>query len=191
MLKLSMTMMVLVTMLVACSNDPEALPPDDQDQDQDQDLPAGTAALKRDASVDAPLLTDAYAGANSIACPKATTSAWTCHNPPDHCCINGYGTPVVGQCTPSLCTVHQLDCDGPEDCPSGQECWSYRYHDPEPLETAHWHLMCSTTAPGGELDWMVCHSNTDCTVPGTTCKPVHEASVGAYDLPAVYNVCHL
>jgi hypothetical protein len=190
MMKRTMAWMIVVTMFVACSND-QALSSDDQDQGQDQGLPEGTAALKRDAAVDAPLSMDAYAGANSIACPKASNAAWTCHLPPDHCCVGGYGTPVVGQCTSALCTAHQLDCDGPEDCTSGQKCWSYRYHDPAPLETAHWHLMCSATAPGGELDWVVCHLNADCaSVPGTTCKPVQSPSVGAYDLPIPYNVCH-
>lgn len=153
---------------------------------------AEQAVIKKDAGVPA---IDAYAGGNAVACPKNSNLAWTCHNPPDHCCFNAYSNPILGQCTTAACTVHQSACDGPEDCGAGEKCWTYHWQDdPNTTELAiwHWDLKCSATPPGGNLDAVVCHTNADCAgITGTTCKPVHDPSVAWYDLPTPYSVCHI
>src|SRR5262245_26496610 len=95
---------------------------------------------------------DASANAGEIACG---TTATTCTIPGQVCCDNDQGP---DQCIPTMdaCNGRRLACDGPEDCPSPQECCLFAERS-----QCMTNGICGTT---GVISEVMCHVDSDCDV---------------------------
>ena len=117
------------------------------------------------------------ADAGVVACYSEGTPAATC-TLPVHCCFTNYSAQHNGYCTTDACGWGTIDCDGPEDCASGQQCCATK-------DAGGWRLACSTSSCGAPpLGEQLCHDASTCS--GRAC--VNAFSVN-YDLPRALYVC--
>src|SRR5262245_25224730 len=101
--------------VAACAPDTDGL-----DTELRRRKDAGTSPT----SPDAPATSEG--GSVSCYTEGAPTNACTL---PVHCCFSNYSALHNGWCTTDACTWGTIECDGPEDCASGQQCCSHRFVD--------------------------------------------------------------
>jgi hypothetical protein len=104
---------------------------------------------------------------------------------PTHCCFFNYSSQHNGSCETSSCSWGTIDCDGPEDCASGQHCCSTQLRDSND-EPIGYRLACQSNACGSQpLHEELCHSSATCSNGGSC--------VTAYgnnnDLPRSLYIC--
>lgn len=153
-----------------------------------------TAARWRrpDASVriDASSTSDASSGTSAgvVTCYSSAAPGATCLLSTSHCCFTEYDASQNGSCyaLSTSCAVGEIDCDGPEDCTSGQHCFAHHWWDT--ADMPHWLLACAATATDPTLDRILCHPNDGTCPSGTTCTQTDMA--GVYDLPQTIYICH-
>ena len=128
-------------------------------------------------------------GGNTVTCYLSAAPNNTCTLSTSHCCFSEYDASHNGQCEPlaTTCGVGQIDCDGPEDCASGQSCFAHHWYDVGDMP--HWLLACAATATDPTQDRILCHPGGANTCPsGKTC--VQAAVGGIYDLPKTIYLCN-
>jgi hypothetical protein len=168
--------------LAACASDTAG---DDQEADR----------RKRDAgvvqTVDAATSTaDASSGGGTssggtISCYTEGAPSNTC-TLPVHCCFANYSAQHNGYCTTNSCAWGTIDCDGPEDCASGQHCCSseLRTSDGEPLG---YRVACQSSACGSPpVHEELCHPGGAACSNGGTCVSAYDYN---YDLPRTLYIC--
>jgi hypothetical protein len=80
----------------------------------------------------------------------------------DHCCFNNYSAAHDGYCATDECPFGRIECDGPEDCPSGNVCCAERISDPSGIALAYV-VACRAGSACPSSTWQLCHSSA----PGT------------------------
>lgn len=84
---------------------------------------------------------------------------------PTQCCFGNYTAEHDGACSTSACGWGTIDCDGPEDCGTGQHCCAHVIIDPD-WGILGYKLACQTTACGAApANQEMCHPTT--TASGT------------------------
>lgn len=108
---------------------------------------------------------------------------------PTHCCFSNYSSAHNGECSSSSCTWGTIECDGPEDCASGQYCCAHATMDPEYGLTGY-KLSCQATACGAApVNQELCHPTSSLSGTcsgGRTCVP---ALGNDNDLPRSLSIC--
>lgn len=114
----------------------------------------------------------------TISCYTEGAPSTTC-TLPVHCCFSNYSAQHNGYCTTDDCAGSTIECDGPEDCASGQHCCG------RALEFGGWKLACQSSAcdapPAGDE---LCHDSSTCT--SGSCVSAYDAN---YSLPRTLSVC--
>jgi len=156
---------------------------------------ADAGAPGHDAAIDASQLpADAGGGSGgggsgTISCYTAGTPTATC-SLPVHCCFTNYSSQHDGTCTNSSCSWGTIDCDGPEDCPSGQRCCAHVIVDPE-FGILGYKLGCQAAACGAApANQELCHPTASAA---GTCATAAASCVTAFgndsDLPPSLHIC--
>jgi hypothetical protein len=128
------------------------------------------------------------AGAGVVACYSEYAPSATCALP-THCCFTNYSAARAGSCETAACTWGTIDCDGPEDCATGQRCCAHVIIDPDNGITGY-KLACQTDACGAApANVELCHGGA--TAAGTcdgdrACVSVANQD---YDLPRTLSTC--
>jgi hypothetical protein len=126
--------------------------------------------------------------AGSVSCYSEVAPDTSC-TLPTHCCFNDYSAQHSGSCETSSCTWGTIDCDGPEDCATGQHCCAHAIIDPDNGIIGHT-LACQATACGAPpVDQELCHPTSSAAgtcASGTACV---SAADHDYDLPRTLYIC--
>jgi hypothetical protein len=113
----------------------------------------------------------------SVTCYTEGAPGTTC-TLPTHCCFSNYSSQLNGQCSDSTCSWGTIDCDGPEDCGSGQFCCATK------LDWG-WKLACQSARcgepPAAEE---LCHPGGACS--DGSCVSTYGVN---YSLPRTLYVC--
>lgn len=154
--------------------------------------PRHDAAVQK---VDAPIATpDAGSGSGSgtESLPGGTVSCYRESSPgavctlPAHCCFTNYGATHNGYCDTGTCAWGTIDCDGPEDCASGERCCARAILDSEG-STVGYHMSCSSSACGAPpFGDELCHPNGQACANGGTCVTAYGHQT---DLPRSLYLC--
>jgi hypothetical protein len=109
---------------------------------------------------------------------------------PTHCCFTNYSAQHSGSCETASCSWGTIDCDGPEDCASGQHCCAHAIIDPDYGITGY-KLACQSTACGAApVNQELCHpmsSLAGTCASGSACVSAADYD---YDLPRTLYICH-
>jgi hypothetical protein len=200
--------LIIALALAACSSQDGAQAPADADDESyrgslphhDAQMPPRDAHRAPDARVgDAAVGRDAgggtigdggggLGGTGSVSCYSSFAPSATC-GLPTHCCFTNYSAEHAGSCDTAACTWGTIDCDGPEDCGTGQRCCAHVIIDPDNGITGY-KLACQTDACGAApANVELCH--TGATAAGT-CEG-DRACVSAadhdFDLPRTLSIC--
>ncbi len=105
---------------------------------------------------------------------------------PTHCCFFNYSSQHNGSCQSSSCSWGTIDCDGPEDCASGQRCCSTQLRDSN-NGIVGYRMACQSNACGSQpLHEELCHPNSASCGSGGSCV----TAVGRNnDLPRTLYIC--
>lgn len=110
---------------------------------------------------------------------------------PTRCCFNNYSAQHNGACSTDACTWGTIECDGPEDCASGQHCCA---HAIVTLDSgvSGYQLACQASACGiAPANQELCHP-TAASAAGT-CSSPDSRCVTAFgndsDLPPSLHIC--
>ena len=128
--------------------------------------------------------------------PGGTVACYTTANPgatctlPAHCCFTNYDSSHDGACSSAACTWGTIECDGPEDCASGQHCCATVIADQD-TGIMGYTLACQSTACGAAPTHQeLCHPTSS---PGGTCSGSGRSCVPALghdnDLPRALSIC--
>jgi hypothetical protein len=126
--------------------------------------------------------------AGIISCYTEGNPGATCALP-TQCCFGNYTAQHDGECSASACVWGTIDCDGPEDCGSGQHCCAHVIIDPD-WGILGYKLACQSTACGAApANQEMCQPTT--TAAGTcgsgrTCVTT---SGNDSDLPPSLHIC--
>jgi len=192
----------LVIALVSCA--PQGEPSDDpsssiDDNDRGHHRPPPKDAREPDAPP-ADSGTTGGGGGGSTGGGDATTAGivscylggfpnTTCARP-QHCCFSNFTSQHDGECSSTTCAWGTIDCDGPEDCATGQHCCAHVQQDPVWGITGY-KIACQATACGAApAAEELCHPST--TSASGTCSPGKSClSAGNvdYDLPRSLSIC--
>ncbi len=138
---------------------------------------AGVVVIAADAA------TAPGSGTGTVSCYYQANPSATCAAP-THCCFSNYSAQHNGECSTASCSWGTIDCDGPEDCASGQHCCSHQTSDPEWGITGY-KLSCQSAACGpAPTSYELCHTQT-CSN-GGSCVSAYGV---ANDLPRSLSVC--
>lgn len=139
--------------------------------------------------VDAPPA-DSSGGGGDPSLP-GIVSCYTSGNPtatctlPTQCCFSNYTAQHDGECSTSACVWGTIDCDGPEDCASGQHCCASVIIDPD-WGILGYKLACQSTACGAApANQEMCHQTSTCGTGRTCVSTVGNDS----DLPPSLHIC--
>lgn len=108
---------------------------------------------------------------------------------PTHCCFSNYSAQHNGECTRSSCTWGTIECDGPEDCATGQHCCAHVLSDPvEGL--IGYRLACQTAACGAApANQELCHPTASLAGTCSTGTRCVTAAGNDSDLPSTLHIC--
>ncbi len=151
-------MLALTLMLaIACGSSDEHLADatSSSDATADDDAPAADASGGDATPIDAGR--DGAIGTTGVLCARADQA---CTEPTPICCDV---SPGLDTCIASggACSGERLACDGPEDCPFGDECCLFQGQGSRCIPSG----VCGTT---GAISNEMCHVQDDCA-PGLTC----------------------
>ena len=197
---------IMALSLVACSSaysDGTEAPGDASDTPRRGSSPHRDASMP---SLDASNAPDAYTGdaaatadgrgepsgdepgSGVVSCYSAFAPTAMCALP-THCCFTNYGADHAGNCETAACSWGTIDCDGPEDCASGQRCCAHAIIDADNGITGY-KLGCQTDACGAApANVELCHGGSQAA---TTCaggKACVSAASYYYDLPGTLSIC--
>jgi hypothetical protein len=152
-----------------------ALPPIDA-----SGMPVSDASIVRDAS---------EPDGGTVACYTTGNPGASC-TLPVHCCFTNYDSSHDGACSSAACTWGTIDCDGPEDCASGQHCCATVIADQD-TGIMGYTLACQSAACGAAPTHQeLCHPTSS---PGGTCSGSGRSCVPALghdnDLPRSLSIC--
>lgn len=123
-----------------------------------------------------------------VSCYLESSPGATCAQP-SHCCFSNYSSQHDGECSTDTCAFGTIDCDGPEDCASGQHCCSHAIIDPDNGLTGY-KLACQASACGAApINQELCHPTSSAAgacSSGKTCVP---ALGNDNDLPRTLSIC--
>jgi hypothetical protein len=146
-----------------------------------------------------------------FSCYEPSACLQTC-SAPQYCCFNNsqfYGIPgEEGSCSSTPCVqsgsaIGSENCDGPEDCPSGQLCCAVEVWDS--FQGIVSNTIACQTGPCGATAYEMCHPNgAPCSNPAQSCiianAPASSSngcpagqgapSVGDNDMPFNLHVCN-
>jgi hypothetical protein len=164
--------------LAACATDTSS----DDAADRRKQRDAGTQQIVDAGGAQTPDASSTSSG-GSVSCYTEGAPSNTC-SLPVHCCFSNYSAQHNGYCTSDSCAWGTLDCDGPEDCASGQHCCSQQLYDADGI--AGYRVACQASACGAPPTAdELCHSSATCANGGTC--------VTAYgnnnDLPRSLYIC--
>jgi len=124
-----------------------------------------------------------------VSCFSDFNPTATCAVPTTHCCFTNYNAQHAGSCETASCGWGTIDCDGPEDCASGQHCCAHVVIDPQDGITGY-RLSCQASACGAApAHRELCHpgaSGSGTCGRGSSCV---SAAENAFDLPRTLSVC--
>jgi hypothetical protein len=123
-------------------------------------------------------------GAGVVTCYREGDPGATCSGS-EHCCFSNYSAAHNGYCTTSTCAFGTINCDGPEDCASGETCCAHAITDPND-GTIGYTISCQTGACGAApLNEELCHTASTCSTGGAC-----ESALGNQnDLPRTLSIC--
>jgi hypothetical protein len=108
---------------------------------------------------------------------------------PSHCCFGNYSAQHDGECSTGSCSWGTIDCDGPEDCATGQHCCAHAIIDQDYGLTGY-KLACQAAACGvAPVHQELCHPASSAAATcsnGGTCVP---ALGNDSDLPRTLYIC--
>ena len=128
-------------------------------------------------------------GGGIVSCYTEGNPGATC-TLPTHCCFSNYSSAHDGSCMTSSCTWGTMECDGPEDCASGQHCCAHALADPD-IGVIGYKLACQASACGpAPANQEMCHPTTSSA---GTCSSAGSQCVTAFgndnDLPPNLHIC--
>jgi len=134
-------------------------------------------------SVDAASSTGGAAG--DVTCYTDGNPGQSCALPV-HCCFSNYSSQHDGYCTSSTCAYGTIDCDGPEDCATGQHCCSHaRFSSDGSL--SGYSMACQASACGAApANYELCHRGGAACSNGGTCVTAY---LNDNDLPRTLDIC--
>jgi hypothetical protein len=122
--------------------------------------------------------------ARSVACYSQGAPSTMCTGA-DHCCFNNYSAAHDGYCATDACPFGRIECDGPEDCASGNVCCAERISDPSGIALAYV-VACRAGSACPSGTWQLCHDSAPATCGGRSCQPTGPINS---ELPRVIEVC--
>lgn len=146
----------------------------------------GTTIERRHPRTDAAVVqADAPSATGTVTCYTEGDPAQSC-GLPVHCCFSSYSSQHDGYCTTSTCAYGTIDCDGPEDCASGEHCCSHALFSTDGSLSGY-AIGCQASACGAApRNYELCHSGGSACSNGGSC-------VTAYgndnDLPRTLAIC--
>ena len=146
-------------------------------------------------ALDAGISPDAPGGGDpapqgSVSCYSDFSPAATC-TLPSHCCFTNYNAQHAGSCESQTqsCGWGTIDCDGPEDCATGQSCCAHVIIDPVEGITGY-RLACQASACGAApAHRELCHPGRSAAGTCSSGNRCASASEHAFDLPRTLFVC--
>ena len=152
----------------------------------DIDEMASEARRRKDAAVetaDATASPTSTSQAGTVSCYTEGSPTNTC-TLPVHCCFTNYSAQHNGYCSTSACSWGTIDCDGPEDCATGERCCSHAITSAD--GTVGYRLACQATACGPQpQNEELCHPDGPPCGSGT-CVTAYGNN---YDLPRTLYIC--
>jgi hypothetical protein len=178
---------------VAARRDAGRPPPHDAGRPGSDAATRSDAATGRDAGHpgnDAATGNDAAIGGGpggNVSCYASFSPGATCALP-THCCFTNYSWEHNGECSTSTCTWGTIDCDGPEDCGTGQHCCAHAIVDPDEGMLGY-RLACQASACGAApANQEMCHptSSGAGSCSSGTCVAARDYD---FDLPGSLHIC--
>ena len=124
-------------------------------------------------------------GVGAVTCYAQANPTTTCAQP-EHCCFSNYSAQHDGACTTASCAYGTIDCDGPEDCATGERCCSHALVDPNEGLVGY-AVACQASACGAApLDYELCHPDGPACPNGSHCVT---AFGNDNDLPRTLYLC--
>jgi hypothetical protein len=128
-------------------------------------------------------------GSGTVSCGTAGNPGASC-TLPVHCCFTNYSSQHDGSCMTSACSWGTVNCDGPEDCATGQHCCAHVLVDPE-IGILGYKLACQSAACGpAPANQELCHPSASAA---GTCSTASASCVAAFgndsDLPPSLHIC--
>jgi hypothetical protein len=127
-------------------------------------------------------------GGGTISCFTEGNPGATCALP-THCCFTNYSAQHDGECSNAACAWGTIECDGPEDCATGQHCCAHLLSDPVNGNTGY-RMSCQSSACGAApVNQELCHPTSS---PAGTCSTGHScvsALDNDNDLPRTLYIC--
>lgn len=125
-----------------------------------------------------------------VSCYLSGNPDATCAKP-EHCCFSNYSSQHNGECSSQQCGWGTIDCDGPEDCATGQHCCAHVLVDPEWGITGY-KVACQASACGAApSNEELCHPVSSAS--GVPACPSARNCLSAYDraddLPRSLFIC--
>jgi hypothetical protein len=182
------SVLALVLAVAACGSSPDrtlpALAADGGNPDPDAATSGDDAAV-----ADADHGTGIDAGVpGSVTCYSEFAPTATC-TLPIHCCFNNYSAQHAGSCDTLPCISGTIDCDGPEDCASGQRCCAHAIIDSEAGITGYM-LACQASACGAAPEnEELCHPTSSAAGTCASGSACVSAADHDYDLPRTLYIC--
>jgi len=123
-----------------------------------------------DAATGDAIVLDARIG-NGVLCARADQS---CVDPTPECCdvASGLDTCIAQA---GSCAGDRLECDGPEDCPAGEECCLFDGQGARCFDTG----ICGTT---GSISNTMCHVEGDCDANENCCGTAPGPAIDLYSI---------
>lgn len=126
------------------------------------------------------------AAAGSVSCYTDGAPDNACALPDEHCCFSTFTAQHNGECTSAACGWGTVQCDGPEDCGSGESCCEHTIMDPDQGITGHM-IACQASACGAApAAHEMCHPDGPPCANGGTCVT---ALGNDNDLPRALYIC--
>jgi hypothetical protein len=170
--------------LAACASDTGDDAADRRKRDAGTEVVDAGSTSTSDAATTSPDASTSTSG-GTITCYTEGAPSNTC-TLPVHCCFANYSSQHNGYCTTNSCAWGTLECDGPEDCASGQHCCSSQLFDSygEPLG---YRVACQADACGSQpTHEELCHPDAATCTNGGTCVTAYGNN---YDLPRTLYIC--
>jgi hypothetical protein len=124
----------------------------------------------------------------AISCYTEGYPSTTCALP-THCCFTNYSAQHDGECTTSACAWGTMDCDGPEDCATGQYCCAHALIDPD-YGMMGYKLGCQASACGAApINQELCHPVSSAAGTCSNGRTCVTAVGNDNDLPRTLYIC--
>lgn len=131
---------------------------------------------------------DGPGGGGVVACYSPFAPSATCALP-THCCFTNYSAEHVGSCDTAACSWGTIDCDGPEDCATGQRCCAHVIIDPD-NGISGYKLACQSDACGAApANVELCHGGAAAAGTCDGDRACVSAAGNYYDLPGTLSIC--